>query len=89
VSECLGSKEVVLKLQSSSNELVVTGTRTREHTMERIEMNVTGVVEVRGKAQAGYEVIAEDRTIGRFARIDVNALIGENCHYTGMVIPPA
>ncbi len=89
-AECLpGAKEVVLRIETTDPEgLGVTGTRTEEHALETVDDGGPAVVEARGHIEAAFDVIADARTIGKFAHIDADGLFAGSCHFVGMVIPP-
>jgi hypothetical protein len=83
-------KEVILRIESTNSEgLAVTGTRSQEHTLETIEFAGPSTVEARGKLEAAFDAIGENRELDKFADIRVEALFAEHCHFVGMVIPPS
>lgn len=81
-------KEAVLRIESTNSEgLDVTGTRTQEHILETIAFGGAVVVEARGKIEAAFDAIAENRAVGKFAEIRAEAIVGGSCHFVGMMIP--
>jgi hypothetical protein len=88
--ECVPeSKEGVIRIETRGSEgLTVTGTRTQEHALETVDFRGPSSVEARGQLEAAFDVIADERAIGRFARISADVVVGESCHFVGMIIPP-
>jgi hypothetical protein len=83
-------KEVILRIESTNSEgLAVTGTRSQEHALETIGFAGPLTVEAHGKLEAAFDAIGENREVGKFAEIRVEALFAEHCHFVGMVIPPS
>ncbi len=89
-AECSPAKEVILRITTSDPDgLTVTGTRTEEHALETVDDAGPTVVEARGGTEAAFDVIANDRGVGNFARITVDGIFGGTCHFVGMIIPSA
>jgi hypothetical protein len=88
--ECVPeTKDGVIWIETTGSEgLTVTGTRTQEHALETVDFGGPSAVEARGKFEAAFDVIADERGIGKFARITVDVVVGASCHFVGMIIPP-
>jgi hypothetical protein len=92
--ECTSGPAVVLKIGTpSGNNLQASGTATSDLSLSPDDTNntVVGGIQTSGTSFADLAVIARDRTIGPFARIDLHGNVGSpvssGCTYWGMITP--
>jgi hypothetical protein len=93
LGSCLtGPSSVGLKIATTSgaNNIQVSGTETTGLTVGPADVdNVSGAIQTSDPSTADFAVIARDKTVGPFARIDVHGHFGSPCTFWGMITPSA
>jgi hypothetical protein len=92
-ASCLtGPSTVVLKIKTTSgaNNIQVSGTENFATTVSVQDAdNSPGAVQTADTNTADFDVVARDKTIGPFARLDIHGHFGSPCTYWGMITPSA
>lgn len=70
-----------------ANNLDASGTSTEEGLIRPIDSVAGSGIIISSKTSADFDVIAADRTIGKFARIDIHGAAGSPCTFWGMITP--
>jgi hypothetical protein len=83
---------VVLRIETTSggNNIQVSGTvntATGFATSPEDVDNITGAVQTADPSTTDFDVVARDKTVGPFARLDLHAHFGSPCTYWGMITP--
>jgi hypothetical protein len=90
---CLtGPSTVVLRIKTTSgaNNIQVSGTENFATTVSVQDAdNSPGAVQTADTNNADFDVVARDKTIGPFARLDIHGHFGAPCTYWGMITPSA
>jgi hypothetical protein len=93
LGSCLtGPSSVGLKIATTAggNNIQVSGTETTGLTVSAADVdNISGAIQTSDPSTADFAVIARDKTVGPFARIDVHGHFGSPCTYWGMITPSA
>jgi hypothetical protein len=92
LGSCLtGPNTVVLKIQTpSGNNLQVSGTQNTGLTTSSADVdNPTSGTQAADAIVVDFDVVARDKTIGPFARLDIHGHFGSPCTYWGMITPSA
>jgi hypothetical protein len=93
LGSCLtGPSSVGLKIATTSggNNIQVSGTETNGLAVSAADVdNTAGAIQTSDPGTADFGVIARDKTVGPFARIDVHGHFGSPCTYWGMITPSA
>lgn len=86
---CLtGPSTVVLRIETSNggNNIQVSGTENTGITTSAADVDsISGAVQTADPSTVDFDVVARDKTVGPFARIDVHAHFGSPCTYWGMI----
>jgi hypothetical protein len=92
--ECLSGPTVVLRIATpSGNNLQFSGTENSNGTVSPADSasSPLGAAQTSGTSNADFDVIARDRTVGPFVRIDLHGHVGspatDPCTYWGMITP--
>jgi hypothetical protein len=91
-ASCTSGPLVVLRIETSNggNNLQVSGTQTNGITVSAQDAdNSPGAVQTADPSTADLGVVARDKTLGHFARLDLHAHFGSPCTYWGMITPSA
>ena len=89
---CLtGPSLVGLKIAAGGNNLQASGTVSNGITVSSDDTgnSPVGGMQTADPTNADFGVIARDKTVGPFARIDVHGHFGSPCTYWGMITPSA
>jgi hypothetical protein len=81
---------VVLRIETTSgaNNIQVSGTATNGLTVSSTDVdNISAAVQTSDPSTVDYAVVARDKTVGPFARLDLHAHFGSPCTYWGMITP--
>jgi hypothetical protein len=93
LASCLtGPSTVGLKIATTGggNNIQVSGTETNGLTVTAADVdNISGATQTSDPSTADFAVIARDKTVGPFARIDLHGHFGSPCTYWGMITPAA
>ena len=75
---------------SGQNNIQVSGSETFGLTVSPADVdNVSGAIQTSDPSTVDFAVIARDKTVGPFARLDVHGHFGAPCTYWGMITPSA
>jgi hypothetical protein len=92
-ASCLtGPSMVVLKIKTTggTNTLDLSGTVNNGTATSAEDVdNIAGAAQSADPSTLDFDVIARDRNVGPFARLDVHAHFGSPCTYWGMITPSA
>jgi hypothetical protein len=89
---CTSGPLVVLRIETTSgaNNIQVSGTVTNGLTVAATDVdNISAAVQSSDPNTVDYAVVARDKTVGPFARLDLHAHFGSPCTYWGMITPSA
>jgi hypothetical protein len=89
---CLSGPTVGLKIATSNggNNIQVSGTENSNVSVSAADVdNVSGAIQTAGTSSADFDVVARDKTVGPFARLDIHGHFGSPCTYWGMITPSA
>jgi hypothetical protein len=89
---CTSGPLVVLRIETTSgaNNIQVSGTATNGLTLSSTDVdNISAAVQTSDPSTVDYAVVARDKTVGPFARLDLHAHFGSPCTYWGMITPSA
>jgi hypothetical protein len=89
---CTSGPLVVLRIETTSgaNNIQVSGTATNGLTVSSTDVdNISAAVQTSDPSTVDYAVVARDKTVGPFARLDLHAHFGSPCTYWGMITPSA
>jgi hypothetical protein len=88
---CLtGPSMVVLRIETTSggNNIQVSGTENSGLATSAADVDsISGAVQTADAGTADFDVVARDKTVGPFARLDLHAHFGSPCTYWGMITP--
>jgi hypothetical protein len=88
----IGPNTVVLRIQTTSggNNLQVSGTQNTGLSTSSADVdNIAGGTQTADATTVDFDVVARDKTIGPFARLDIHGHFGSPCTYWGMITPSA
>jgi hypothetical protein len=96
-ASCNSGPQVVLRIETSNltNNIQVSGTENQGTltTIPQDADNSPAAVQVADATVVDFDVLARDKTVGQFARLDVHGRVGSPasspCNFWGMITPSA